>query len=724
MGITPDMDGVRTEKYSTISKYDWIYLNLFIIFDCIMRTIVFCLLLFLSIGRVTAGIVEKTYVFDGYSILNKGDYRELAFDNTVQSARIGEPCLPYHKVVLMLPPGESALSIEVIGEEETTIPGTYMLFPQQPPQPTKQAPSGQIIRTDAAYSLDGSYPSNPSGQLQTQYLNGYSIALCTFTPVKYNPARGMISFYRKVTVRITSGFNKNASEALSGLSPSQKITSLVERFVQNPVMMSLYPSPKAPMLDYDYLMICSSAFLPGLQPLVNHYTQKGISCQVKTIEWITDSVSGADLPEKIRNCIRNEYLTYNIEYVLLAGNQTLLPARGFHAYVQSGSGYSDDNIPADLYYSGMDGNYNADGDNLFGEVSDMADLLPELSVARFPVANSVELVNMVNKSICYQVNPVPGELNKILLAGEYLWASPLTFGGPFMDLLIGDHTDYGYFTHGIPQATHAIEKLYDSITPSSTTWQWTAALLLNRLNSGPSFIHHLGHASVAYMMRLNTSDITNANFSQVDGITHNYQILYTQGCYDGALDYANCISVKSVTIENFLVAGVFNSRYGWFNEGTSNGPSEHLEREFTSALYHDTLPERHIGTAQKISKINTAPWIGLPGEWEPGAQRWVHYCCNVFGDSAMEIWTEEPSSFGSLTWTGSVNTDWNNAGNWNPQRVPTTLDNVLIPDVPNKPMITTINTTFCHDVTIQQGARLVVESGKSITIHGNLTIEE
>ncbi len=45
-----------------------------------------------------------------------------------------------------------------------------------------------------------------------------------------------------------------------------------------------------------------------------------------------------------------------------------------------------------------------------------------------------------------------------------------------------------------------------------------------------------------------------------------------------------------------------------------------------------------------ISKIMTAPWIGLPGEFEPGAQRWTQYDCNLLGDPALWILTKDPVS--------------------------------------------------------------------------------
>jgi hypothetical protein len=177
-----------------------------------------------------------------------------------------------------------------------------------------------------------------------------------------------------------------------------------------------------------------------------------------------------------------------------------------------------------------------------------------------------------------------------------------------------------------------------------------------------------------------------------------------------------------VTINNFLVAGVFNSRYGWFNQGTTDGPSQHLEREFVSALYTDTMPEKHLGTAHLITKINTAPWISLPGEFEPGAQRWCHYCCNVFGDPAMEIWTEEPAVFTAISWTGAIDSDWRNAGNWSPSNVPTSLSDVTISEMPNNPVITTSSSTFCHDLIIQNGGNLTISPGKSLIVRGSITL--
>jgi hypothetical protein len=151
----------------------------------------------------------------------------------------------------------------------------------------------------------------------------------------------------------------------------------------------------------------------------------------------------------------------------------------------------------------------------------------------------------------------------------------------------------------------------------------------------------VGRANTTYALRLSNPDITNASFSQVNGTAHNFTLVYSHGCICGAFDYSDCIAEKMVNINNFAVAVVMNSRYGWFNEGQTEGPSAHLHREFCDALYHQK--ESHIGMAHTISKIETSPWVNAPGQWEQGALRWCFYDCNVLGDAALNIWTDEPA---------------------------------------------------------------------------------
>ncbi|MDC0584780.1 hypothetical protein OAO55_03520 [Bacteroidales bacterium] len=73
-------------------------------------------------------------------------------------------------------------------------------------------------------------------------------------------------------------------------------------------------------------------------------------------------------------------------------------------------------------------------------------------------------------------------------------------------------------------------------------------------------------------------------------------------------------------------------------------------------------------------------------------------------------------------WTGNSSTDWNTAGNWTNNAVPTSSDNVTIPnatsitvsELPSSPAI-------CDNLTIESGGSLTINSGSALTVNGNLS---
>lgn len=73
---------------------------------------------------------------------------------------------------------------------------------------------------------------------------------------------------------------------------------------------------------------------------------------------------------------------------------------------------------------------------------------------------------------------------------------------------------------------------------------------------------------------------------------------------------------------------------------------------------------------------------------------------------------------GSL-WTGGLNQEWNNTGNWSSGVVPGSTINVAITNVGNDPVIT--GTANCNNLVIEPSASLVIEAGGALTISGGLT---
>jgi len=597
-----------------------------------MKKCLIWIVLIFSMLSLNAGVIEKTYYFNDYTIKTVGDYQIIAFPNALPTGHEGEPALPYCSVSLILPPGQSAESIEFTGLGETTIPGFFRIYPQQGVRPLSQEKTGNFLKNEPVYATDATYPEIPTGHLSTRYMNGFAMGQSAFTPLRYNPVTGQVTFYKQVTIRIHTKSDVNSVAALKNITSNPNILLSVKKSAQNPEIMGQYPLRKGRTDDYQMMIITPASFESAYEALIGMYQIRGVKAVTVTKEYITANMTGQDVAEKMRNYIIQEYQNHGVEYVLLGGDVDQVPYRGFYCYVESGSGYEDSNIPADLYFSALDGNWNTDGDNKWGEPGE-DDLLPDVSVARIPAGNLTELNHILNKTISYQTNPVTGDMAHPTLAGEHLYDNPDTEGSDYLELLIGHHEDNGYTTDGITP-DNTLDKMYDEIS------YWSGSDLISHLNQGRSFLHHSGHANETYVMKLSNSDITDANFSQVNGTTHNFTMVYTHGCLCGAFDFSDCIAEKMVTITNFAAAFVGNSRYGWFNEGQTEGPSAHMHREFVDAMYSDGL--MRIGRTHAESKTMTAPWVNAPGQWEPGALRWCFYDCNVLGDPAMSMWSKEP----------------------------------------------------------------------------------
>jgi hypothetical protein len=73
---------------------------------------------------------------------------------------------------------------------------------------------------------------------------------------------------------------------------------------------------------------------------------------------------------------------------------------------------------------------------------------------------------------------------------------------------------------------------------------------------------------------------------------------------------------------------------------------------------------------------------------------------------------------GTLEWTGAVNTDWTNAGNWKCGIVPTITSNVVINSgCPNYPVLT-LNVEI-RSMTVRPGASVTVNTGFDLKLNGN-----
>jgi hydrogenase maturation factor len=89
--------------------------------------------------------------------------------------------------------------------------------------------------------------------------------------------------------------------------------------------------------------------------------------------------------------------------------------------------------------------------------------------------------------------------------------------------------------------------------------------------------------------------------------------------------------------------------------------------------------------------------------------KWSHYALR----DTLEIIP------GALTWTGTVDHNWNLNLNWTPNTVPTSLHDIIIPDVINDPEIYTGANAVCDSMTISGSATITINNGYTLTLSGS-----
>ena len=185
---------------------------------------------------IFAGVVEHTYFFNADDIkMSKtvDSYDLISLKNTLNTAKAGEPSLPYHSISLLLPPGEKAESIELITYDKVLLKGDFNIYPQQHSQPFSIGKSGEFVKSTELYNTNAIYPSEKNGHLSTEYMNGHSFALSAFTPTEYNPVTGELAIYQKITIKITTSVNEESLKALMNSRTSEEVQNSIRKLDQN-----------------------------------------------------------------------------------------------------------------------------------------------------------------------------------------------------------------------------------------------------------------------------------------------------------------------------------------------------------------------------------------------------------------------------------------------------------------------------------------------------------
>ncbi len=558
----------------------------------------------------------------------------IAFSSIVYECRYDEASVsPVDVINLALPQGEVAESLKVEVLSSRTLPKTYGI---------KTSPDYLDYKTKS------SSPEVRAELIGINILAGNSIARIAIYPLASLPGEDKVVFYDNIRLTLYTKFSgkHNISQEVRTQYSDHIEREALRSIVDNDYDIPLSPkvSGKVKSLTVEYIIITNESLSGGFEVFANYLKKKGVVAEIATVEDIVssgyyDNISGLyDDPGAIRGYLMEKYAE-GATWVLLGGDEDVVPVR-YGTYARNDT-FIDYRAPSDLYYSDLNGNWNVDGDEFYGEpIDDSVDVFPELYVGRVPCKNLEEFNNWFEKLVSYETDPGGG--NAAYLKKFFWSGSDDVREGPAYT--IENAQLPGYISHD----TTMLERP-DGLFPRGSD-------VINKMNEHFGLLNVFGHGSPPnitvscpgdnhpspdrdFLVSVDSVEIGGSCREEygngLDSLKNKdyYGILSVASCFQAAFDYEKFP-------DRFIVCGpsmgeafiLLPERGGPAFRGYTRYGGQYiqlgkLEISFLNKLFVDKIT--NIGAAEALSK-NEYPFY------------YVQSNHTLFGCPLMRVWTDVP----------------------------------------------------------------------------------
>ena len=539
-------------------------------------------------------------VLNGYDLISMEGCDYLTDD--------GKPQLPVKEIRIAVPDDIQIEAVCLEHLDTELIPGTYTLYPSQPPMTTNsEMIQERCLQVDSsAYRSSLSYPTTIVTFEGMTDLAGQSLGIIRISPLQYLPVEKQLLLHTKMTLVV---MGKSGYVCGDYLPPSLNeqgrflYESMVQDMVINPESVHLQTSIVDSSLlrglpsggPYDHVIITSSTFSSSWDPLVEWHTKRGLKDTVVTTDYIYTHYNGSSNQQKIRNFVIDAYNSWGTVFFLMGGENATVPFEQRTYFID------DPNTPSDQYYSDFDDDWTH-----------------EVFVGRAPVDNTTQISTFIDKVLFYEKTPpLTNYTLDVLLLGMDL------------DDQTKCETLKEIIASYIPQR-FSITKIYDSQPGQHLI------LTIDALNAGQQLVNHAGHGTYTYMDSGHSQGLTNA---MVDVLTNTNQmsVITSLACYVNGMDYSDCIAEHFV-VYNPLKAGVAftgNTRSGYVETGQPTTLSGFLDRYWWRGLFlynKYLLGETMVWSKHQFPTTGQDANLKMHCEWE----------FNLLGDPSMPLWTDTP----------------------------------------------------------------------------------
>jgi hypothetical protein len=604
----------------------------------------------------------------------------------------GDPTLPVKFVQLLLPYGTTVDTIEVTGTLEPVQTQaidltTQRVFPYQNEVPLGMDIQEEFSMNNELYLSNQLYPAANHGDYHIGYSHGYTILDMSFSPAQFVPSTGQLYYSPELTLTI----NLKQIDELNHLFRNNPADAQwVESLVSNPEITSTYLGAPTfeypgglcdPADNYDYVIITttqngldywdtSSSTPYNWDSLMDFHAAEGLSCTVVTAEEIhvcsdyqnTNPLFN-DKQAHIREFCKDAYEDWGISYVLIAGDgeTNYIPARDMD------SSYEND-IDADIYWSNLDNNFNANQNNYWGEEGDLGfDVYSELFLGRLTCDEPQDVSNWMTKSFYYAQSADYDYLdNAAFMTGTMGWTAQ---GDDFIDYGAIKGTDNWLGPnpneHGVYPTWMGFQFGYETWNEVNPGNQFNLSIKYTSENPNPGW--EGGDAVGKFRTAVNNDLVTvvsgvahadstmslDVSMSQWEANYHNTRPFFLTdfGCHCGDFDASDDGVLHSMLFHSdteLAFATVYNTCYGW-GSFTSTNSSSAMQMKLFWDYFFDmennslNFANWEFGKGHAWSKDRMAPAVNWSWSSAPGSYRAIIQGCTYFGDPAQQFKSPSPS---------------------------------------------------------------------------------
>ena len=599
----------------------------------------------------SSSYIELDYSFDNAAITTiKQDssvFQLLNIQGMGKMENVGKPALPCYNDILAVP-SKNGLGIKIIEAIYQDYKG-FNIAPAIEPQidSTSKSPIKYTLDKNT-YSENRFYPSDIVEIISVQDYREAPIAFIQIRPVQYNPKTKTVRCYSKIKYQVT--FSSSLKSQVTSVTNDgnfdilKNVISNTNISTESSSNSTLKSANAAMSTNRNYIIITTNTFLNAAKEFADWKTRLGFSCEiVSQLSWTSAEVKAA-IYQRYTNW------TPKPEYFVIIGDHENVPGEEYSHYYGT--------YATDLYYACMGGT---------------GDYTPDMAHGRVSVSSLEQAYLVLRKIINYERNPI---VNSSFYQTSVHCAQ-------FQDADLDGYADRRF--------THTSEEIRDYITGRGKTinrvyytsssvfpknynngqysdgqaipselrkdispfYPWTGnnTNVASEINAGRFYVLHRDHGSYTAWGHPNFSVTDISNLTNGDKLP----VVFSINCQTGGFLQTECFAEKFIRQSGGGAVGVFAA-----SQASYSGNNDALAVGMFDAIWSNPgfLPNFGSGGISnptvnphsdiyKMGVVLNQGLLRMGQTWNLSeySNRIYHY----FGDPAMEMYTESPSTFSGVT---------------------------------------------------------------------------